>query len=281
MSRLRAGNWQESRLETDRKCERKNRRKRARLSRERSGLAEEDASQEPQTTQVSGSALELCQVISAVSRSIPLEKPDLPDEFFPAHLSVALIDAIFHSRLRYGEQPAPGAERYCSRFEIARTRADRWKPPPADEQETLGDLIRHYDEFGVVRMANEVFRTRRRFPGTKITRSESVLHAARALRCVGVDVLQDVWSRRPAEIDDALRSVPGGDDGTGRILLMYTGGDDFVLGDPYVRRFVANAIGRRTVSAARAVALVRSAAYELLVSPRFLDREIRRFGASW
>ena len=130
-------------------------------------------------------------------------------------------------------------------------------------------------------MANEVFRTRRRFPGTKITRSESVLHAARALRCVGVDVLQDVWSRRPAEIDDALRSVPEGDDCTGRILLMYTGGDDFVLGDPYVRRFVANAIGRRTVSAARAVALVRSAAYELLVSPRFLDREIRRFGASW
>lgn len=62
--------------------------------------------------------------------------------------------------------------------------------------------------------------------------------------------------------------------------MMYTGTDDFVLGDSYVRRFVANAIGRRRVSAARA-ALVRSAAYELVVSPRLLDREIRKFGVSW
>ena len=127
-------------------------------------------------------------------------------------------------------------------------------------------------------MTNEVFQTRRRFPGTKIKRTENVLSAARVLRRIGVDVLQDVPIRRPAVLDSALQSLPGGGECTVRRLLMYTGGDDFVLGDSHVRRFVANAIGRRTVSAARAAALVRSAAYELVVSPRYLDREIWRVG---
>ena len=230
---------------------------------------------------MSATATELCQVIGAVSRAIPLAELELPDEFFPAHLPVALIDAVFHSHLRHGEQPAPSAERYCSRFGVERTRADRWRLPPRDEQETLRDLIRHFDEFGVFGMTNEIFRTRRRFPGTKATRTENVLNAARALSLIEVDVLQDVSARRSTVIDDVLRFLPGGGESTVRMLLMYTGTDDFVLGDSYVRRFVANAIGRRTVSSARAAALVRSAAYELVVSPRFLDREIWKFGVSW
>ena len=64
------------------------------------------------------------------------------------------------------------------------------------------------------------------------------------------------------------------------MLLMYTGGEDFVLGDAHVRRFVASAIGRRTVCAAQAEDLVRQSAYELILSPRFLDREIWQYGVS-
>ena len=219
-------------------------------------------------------------MVDALSRSIPLNTVELPDEFFPAHLPVAVFDAIFRSRLRNGERPAPIADRYCRHFEIARTRADRWGPPPADDQETLGDLIRRYDELGLDRIASKVLQSRHRFPGTKITRAENVLHAASALRCIGIDVLQDVPARRPAEIDDALRPLPGIGECTVRMLLMYTGGEDFVLGDNHLRRFVASAIGRRTVSAAQAEELVRSAAYELILSPRFLDREIWQYGVS-
>ena len=78
-----------------------------------------------------------------------------------------------------------------------------------DDQETLGDLIRRYDELGVDEIASKVFQSRHRFPGTKITRAENVLQVVRALRGIGVDVLQDVPARRPAEIDDALRPCPG------------------------------------------------------------------------
>ena len=198
----------------------------------------------------------------------------------PRHLPVALIDAVFRSRLRPGERPAPVAERYCREFGITPRRADRWAPPPVDEQETLGELIRHYDELGADAIASEVFRSCRRFPGAKITRAENVVRAAQALRHIGVDVLQDMPSRRPAEIDTALRPLPGIDRRTVRMLLMYTGDEDFVLGDRHVRRFVASAIGKRAVSAPEAEALVLAAAYELIVSPRLLDHEIWLYGVS-
>ena len=237
--------------------------------------------QEPETTEVSGTVpLEVRQVTDAVCRSIALHRATLTGEFFPAHLPVAVIDAVFRSRLRHGERPAPIAERYCRQFGLPCRRPDRWEPPPVDDQETLGDLIRRYDEFGMDCIATKVFQSRHRFPGTKITRAENVLRAAEALRGIGVDVLQDVPARRPAEIDDALRSLPGVGESTVRMLLMYTGGEDFVLGDNHLRRFVASAIGRRTVCAAQAEDLVRQSAYELILSPRLLDREIWQYGVS-
>ena len=64
------------------------------------------------------------------------------------------------------------------------------------------------------------------------------------------------------------------------MLLMYTGDEDFVLGDAHVRTFVASAVGKRAVSAPQAEALVLAAAYELILSPRLLDHEIWRYGVS-
>ena len=234
-----------------------------------------------EATSVRGTApLEVRQVVDAVCRSIPLDSSKLTDEFFPAHLPVALIDAVFRSRLRHGEQPAPVAERYCRHFGIPRRRTDRRSLPAVDEQETLGDLIRRYDELGVDEIARKVLQSRHRFPGVKTTRAENVLRAAQALRCIGVDVLQDVPVRRLPEVDDALRPLPGIGESTVRMFLMFTGSEDFVLGDGHLRRFVASAIGRRAVSATQAEDLVRQSAYELILSPRFLECEIWRYGVS-
>ena len=217
---------------------------------------------------------ELDQVIDAVVDSISLEKFDLTDEFFPAHLPVAVIDAVFRTRYRHGAFSVPAAERYCRKFGLVRTRDDRWNPPPANEQETLGDLIRRYDELGPDAMTADVFGIRRCFPEQQITTVATVPRVATALRSIGVDVLQDMSARRCNEIYDTLQCLPGVGEHTVRRLLMYTGGDDFVLGDAHVRRFVASAVGRNAISPDGAETLVRSAAYELILSPRFLDREI-------
>ncbi len=217
-------------------------------------------------------------VVDAVRASISLENIDLPGEFFPAHLSVALVDAVF--RPGHGERAVAIVERYCHRFGVARIRTRHTGPPPAAKQETLSDLIRHFDAFGMEVMMDEVFGTRRCSPGTGATEAESVLGAARALRDVGLEYLQNVSRRRPEEIEDTLWPVLGVGGCTVRRLLMHTGREDFVRGDFHVRGFVARALGRRSVSASQAENLVRKAAYELILSPRFLDREIWKYGAS-
>ena len=235
---------------------------------------------EPDGLEQSDAALDMRYLLDAVARSIPLETTELSDEFFPAHLSVALIEAVFRSGAWYEEQPDSFAERYCRHVGIARTRTDRWQPLPIDEQEALEDLIRHYDELGVSGMASNVFHTRRRFPGTRITRAGYVLRAANRLRRIGVAVLQDIAARPPQEIDAAFRPFLGGDEDMVRLLLVYVSDDQFVWGDVHVRSFVARAIGRRTVSAARAVQLVRRCAHELILAPRYLDYHIWRYVVS-
>ena len=234
----------------------------------------------PQTPALTAAALELRQVVDAVCDSISLDSLKLPDEFHPAHLPVVLIDAVFRSKWQFGEPVAPAAERYCRRFGLAQVRADPWELPPVDEQETLGGLIRHYDEMRLDRMTDEVFQAGGRLPGQRIASSEHVLRAARALRRIGIDVLQDVSVRPPETIEDVMLSLDGLDECAGRMFLMHASNDDFVRGDAYVRRFVAHAIDRVSVSGVRAEDLVRQAAYELILSPRFLDNRIWRLERS-
>ena len=215
--------------------------------------------------------------MTAICRSISLENIELRDEFFPAHLSIAIIDSVFRSQGEHDEDAVSAAERYCDRFRIPRTRTDRWEPPPAEEQETPAELIGRYDEFGVEWMAGEVFRNASRLTERTIANTRYVLLTARELRRMGINVLQDVPTRSCDEFEHELRFSVGLGESTIRLLLMYTGSDDFVWGDGHIRKFVADATGRRRISGAEAERLVRRSAYELIVSPRYLDHEIWRF----
>ena len=226
-------------------------------------------------------SVELRQMIEAVCRSVPLNGVELPDQFFPAHVTVALLDAVLRSPLEDTLEVVPGVERYCHRFGVARTRVDRWSVAPPEEQESLTDLVGRFDELGVGRMAAEVFPARPHGPGAPTPGAESVLRAAGELRRIGVEVLQDVAAAAPEAVEGTLRSSDGAGEHAGRLLLMYTGDDDFVRGDSHVCRFVAHATGRKSVSPERAEHLVRQCAYEMILSPRYLDHEIWRYGVSF
>ena len=219
-------------------------------------------------------APEVLQVAEAVHRAFALDDHSLPEAFRPAHLAVALIDAVFASGLKPGETPEPAAARYCRRFGLARTH-EALSDGDAEE-ETLGRMVERYAALGVRGMAEEAYGSRRHFPGTRRTRSECVLRAVRALVRIGVERLADVTARRRRDIEAALGAEPWARAETGRLVLMYTGGDAFVWGDAPVRAFVAGALGRRGVAATRAVALVRAAAYELVLAPRYVDHAIWR-----
>ena len=203
---------------------------------------------------------------------------ELPDEFFPAHLSVAVVDAVFRPALPQRTQEI--VDRYCRRFEICATRAERWELPPPAEQEALSDLIRHYDELGTEVMMDDIFQSRECSLGTKIPKAEIVVGAARALHDIGLDIIQNESARLPGEIEDTLRPLNGIDGRTIRLLLTYLGGKDFVRGDFYLRQYVACALNCKTISATRAETLVRKAAHELILSPRYLAHAIWRFATS-
>ena len=230
---------------------------------------------------MSRAAVEVNQVIEAVRRSFPLRDLALPDEFFPAHLSVALIDAVFGSKGKHNDGTVPASERYCRWARVARARANRWDRPPPEVQESLTDMIGRFDELGMHRMLGEVFRTKQLLPDAKIARVEFVLRAARKLRHVGIEVLQDVQVRPFEQIERTLGDCAGFGEAAIRMFLMYAGNDDYVRGDDYVRQFVADALGRTEVPAAKAERLVRHSAYELVLSPRYLDDQIWRRQSAW
>ena len=51
-----------------------------------------------ETLEVSGIAPEVRQLLVAISHAISLERMELPDEFYPSHLPVALINAVSGKR---------------------------------------------------------------------------------------------------------------------------------------------------------------------------------------
>ena len=103
---------------------------------------------------------DVARLVRQVCRLFDLDEAKLGDEFFPAHLSIALIDAIFTPRIRYCQQVVPVIRRYCVRFNLCRVCPDRTKLPPVDEQETLTDLIDHYKALGPGGFQNEIVRSR-------------------------------------------------------------------------------------------------------------------------
>ena len=219
-------------------------------------------------------------VVREVRRLIDLDNVELGAEFYPAHLSVALIDAIFTSWLRYEAQVVPIVERYCRHFGLRRTRPDRERLPPVADQETLRDLIDHYEVHGVRRMEEEVFGACYRSPGTGITKVENVYRAAIALQKTGLDNLQDAASGRPEEIECALQPLKGIGPRTIHMFLMYVGNEDYVKGDVHICRFVADALGKTRVRADEAERIVRETAEILGVGPRFLDYAIWQYASA-
>ena len=219
-------------------------------------------------------ALRVERVVRAVRESTGEVRNDLPYEFGPAHLSVALIDAVFNPQLTYYDRVVPIVERYCRYFGLSRL----WKSgdgvPPPETQETLTDLIGHYEKLEMCGMREEVFRANYCSPGTRVPKSDNVLYCAKALRCICIERIQDVREQRMTKVKDALCSVHGIGERTAHMLLMYCGREEVVKGDVHIRGFVSQALGGTKVEAEEAERLVADAAKAMGVSPRVLDAHI-------
>ena len=124
-----------------------------------------------------------------------------------------------------------------------------------------------------------MFRSRHFSPGTRVYKTDNVLHGAHALRAIGLNTLQDAQGKEPGSIKHALCAVHGIGEATAHMLLMYCENDDYVKGDVHVCRFVGDALGVDVVGPRDAERLVARAAHELGITPRTLDARIWSLGA--
>lgn len=197
---------------------------------------------------------------------------ELGDEFFPAHVTVALIDAVLTSQLDYETHVVPRVKGYCNRFGLQRVRADKNQFPPEKDQETLTNLIEHYGDADMTALLGK-------FKQNGKLKTEIVRCAALALRDAGIETLQGVVKSGPNSIKCALRPLFGIGDSIIHMFLMYTGREDFVKGDMHVCRFVESALCLSRIDPREAETLVKDAAAELGVAPRLLDYAIWLYGA--
>ena len=218
-------------------------------------------------------------VVCAACKMIPSVNEGLPEEFRPAHVTVALVDAVFNPRLRHIETVVPIVERYCRYFNLKRTvSAERW-PPSLKSQQNLRALIDQYRGPGKNKMRTRVFGKDFRSPGTMVYKSDNVLECAKTLHGLYIDTIHDVRAKTPESVKKALTGVKGIGPATAHMFLMYCGRDDYVKGDIHVCQFVAEALAVEKVRPCDAEELVAAAACRLNVTPRALDAAIWTLGA--
>ena len=189
---------------------------------------------------------------------------------------MALIDAVLTSNLNYESMVVPRVRKYCYHFNLSRVRADKNGLPKIEDQETLTDLIEHYEYEDMTALLGK-FKSYIGKEGASRKyklKAEIIRGAAMELRRIGIETLQDVAASSAESIKCALRPVRGIGPATIHMFLMYTGSEDYVKGDRHVCNFVENALGRSKVDPREAEMLVKEASSEFGVAPRHLDYAI-------
>ena len=84
---------------------------------------------------------DLHRLARAVTKELPLDDPNLPDAFFPAHLPGALIEAVFATRPAQPQASQGASAAFCRHFDLECHRADRWHTPARADQYTISRFI--------------------------------------------------------------------------------------------------------------------------------------------
>lgn len=197
-------------------------------------------------------------------------------------MTVALIDAVLTSNLKYESLVVPRVKKYCDHFSLIRVRADKNRLPKVEDQETLTDLIEHYAYEDMTTLLGKFKSYVGKEGGSRKykLKTEIIRCAALELRKTGIETLQDAAASSAESIKCALRPVGGIGPATIHMFLMYTGREDFVKGDRHVCGFVENSLCRSSIDPREAEELVKEAAVELAdfgmtrVTPRLLDYAI-------
>jgi len=184
-------------------------------------------------------------------KNLNLENPKFGEEFTYANLPLCVIDAVFSIGVKYTSVENVGKrfkDRFCPNPLSA---ADATVSRPGEPEMTVRDLIRIYEEYGVERMANEVYQNRN-LTSTKsgILKAEAVLEFSRVLVDIGVDRLADVKEIiGNSKFEEEIKKIPGQNSGVSlAYFYILIGAKDYVKPDRMIKRFLENLLGKKVTA---------------------------------
>lgn len=197
-----------------------------------------------------------------------------------ASVPLCVIDAVFSIGVRY-ESTERTVTEFCERYHWQRDGRGGVK------EHTVSEFLRLLEPYENrwEGMADHMFRNRQRTSTRSgILKAEATFKFAKALQQFGIEMFADVLqSGLKNELRQAIKTIPGQSSGLSyAYFLILTGNQDGVKPDRMVTRFVADALGVRSISTELAEELVRSASRTLQIEfprlvPSSLDNKIWKY----
>lgn len=189
---------------------------------------------------------ELKQLTQYCARHLDLANATFADEYRYASLPLCVIDAVWSIGVRYG-----GVEnvitRFCEVLNISRVRPDSETLPPTEQQFSISDFIRLYEEQDLEHIVNTLYDNRQRTSSKNgILKAEAVYRFAMVLQQFNVNYLQDVGKiLGNAAFEAAIKQIPGQRSGISlNYFYMLIGSREHVKPNRQISRFITAAIGR-------------------------------------
>ncbi len=200
-------------------------------------------------------------VIEALRPLLTQEALTLPNEYRYAHVSLALIDAIYSINARY-ESVRRTVLRYANYAHLNPYRPCVGTWPSRAQQQPLSAFLDLLDARGADDAAERIFQNRQRTSTRNgILKAEAVREAARLLVTYGVSYFQDI----PHVIDSrefiqAFRSLRGQGSGTSLTYFwMLTGSESLAKPDRQILRYLSRILTRPLATSEEAIILLQRA----------------------
>lgn len=207
-----------------------------------------------------------------------LRESRLPPEYEYPSVPLCVIDAVYSIGANYSST-SKTVEKWCRRHNWPISRRDQSGP-----ERTIDDFVNimkpYSDDFD--RMADQLFdNSQRTSSKSGIRKAEAAYEFARVLKLFEIDTLHDAITKTKnhmsrAEIKRHIQVITGQSSGLSySYFLLLIGHEDVVKPDRMIRRFVANALGVRTISPERAEQLIiRACGYLTPAFPGLTPREL-------
>ncbi|WP_037912798.1 hypothetical protein [Sulfobacillus thermosulfidooxidans] len=223
------------------------------------------------------------RLISYMESTLNLDHLTLPAEFRYAHLSLALIDAVFSIGIKYTVTQRVVAN-YARFRGLAPYRSDEDRWPDPSEQEPLSHFLELGNTHEPEQLASDIFQNHNRTSSTHgILKAEAVMKAAQILTAHHVEYFQDLPKiSQMTAIEETFCAIPGQKKRLSWVYFwMLAGTDQMIKPDRHVLRYLNSALNRQ-ITGQEAQYLIQTAAEQLQsrypkASPRRLDYTIWTF----